>query len=173
MATCCCCQTCENQGPYYTDQPNCTYGSSQITITTASGCTLDCWECDVDDDEKCEDLGSYYTEEPTCPTGMTKSQTTVTSVASNKTYTCWQCMFDCIPCPPSGWSLTPISSCPPGESVQEQYEGCCDSAIFACAPDGACCCPTETGTDCGNNCCCCGSYYAPVGIGCACAYVGA
>jgi hypothetical protein len=78
----------------------------------------------------------------------------------------------CEPCPPSGWSLASPSSCPPGESLQEQYESCCNASIFACAPEGACCCPTETGTFCPDSCCCCPLYYAPVGIGCDCAYVG-
>ena len=70
MATCCCCQTCENQGPYYTDQPNCTYGSSQITITTASGCTLDCWECD-----DCESGGASVSASSSGRTGLGVSVT--------------------------------------------------------------------------------------------------
>jgi hypothetical protein len=111
---CCCCETCENQeGDYHTDEPtvtDCPYGSSQVTITTASGCSKDCWECD---EEKCEDLGSYYTEEPTCPTGMNKSQTTVTSVATDKTYTCWQCMFDFSGCDPANGEYDNASACPP------------------------------------------------------------
>ena len=56
--------------------------------------TIPCACCNT---ERCEDLGSYYTAQPTCPTGMTASQITVTSAATNKRYTCWQCMFTTFP----------------------------------------------------------------------------
>ena len=72
---------------------------------------------------------------------------------------------------PDGWSRTAPSSCPEGEELQSATgEG--GITCYACAPTGSCCCPTETGTACGIDCCCCGRYYAPVGIGCACEYVG-
>jgi hypothetical protein len=83
---------------------------------------------------------------------------------------------------PEGWSSAAPSSdvgtglqCPEGETLKTAAgsgTNPCDTC-YACAPEDACCCPSETGHDCpGCGSCCCGVYYAPVGIGCACAYVG-
>jgi len=44
-----------------------------------------------------------------------------------------------------------------------------DGPIYSILEDKGCCCPDETGQQCGRDCCCCGLYYAPIGPNCACA----
>ena len=116
---CCCCETCENQeGDYHTDEPtvtDCPYGSSQVTITTASGCSKDCWECDEgDEEEKCEDLGwDIVTDKPDCTSPNVTSQTTVTSASTNITYTCWYTCMLPVQCDPANGEYDNASACPP------------------------------------------------------------